>query len=107
MNEEEKDVKEEKTEVKTETETTEDKGDGDVAEEVKLGPIEKAEAVAKRAEAASERLEKANAKSEELKAKEILSGKTEAGEEKEEKEETPAEYKDRIMKGEWPEKPKS
>jgi len=101
MNEEKKDEEEKKETTEVSTEAVKDTDDGDATkeEEVKLGPIEKAEAVAKRAEEAADRIEKATAKQEEATAKNILSGKTEAGEEKEVKEETPAEYKDRIMSG--------
>jgi len=63
--------------------------------------VERAEAAADRIEAAEKRAEERAVEEAEDKAKEILGGDSEAGAQPPAvKEETPAEYKDRVMSGE-------
>jgi len=63
--------------------------------------VERAEAAADRIEAAEKRAEERAVEEAEAKAEEILGGDSEAGAQPiPKKEETPAEYKDRVMSGE-------
>lgn len=63
--------------------------------------VDQAHKAAERIEAANKRMEENIQKMEQLKAEQVLSGRAAAGQEPPEpKPETPAEYKDRIMKGE-------
>jgi hypothetical protein len=64
-----------------------------------LSMIDKAELAAKKLNEASERMEKANARAEEILARQLLSGRAEAGQPSQKIEETPKEYTKRIMGG--------
>ena len=71
--------------------------------EVKIetsNPVERAEAVAKRIEEANKKTEELVLRQEKARAHDILSGKANAGEPPMKLEETPAEYKDRVLRGE-------
>ena len=61
--------------------------------------IERANKAAERVELAIKRHEEVLGQIQEEKAKAILSGRSEAGSQPVKKEETPKEYKDRVMKG--------
>ena len=90
---EEKTTKEEKTE-----DTTDDTDKGDKSETTTL--VDDANAAAERLEKANERKAELLRQEEELAAKKALGGKSEAGQAPvEKKEETPAEYRDRVMAG--------
>ena len=90
--EREKEIKEEKPEVENKSPSM----------------IESAHDAAEKLREQNERMEKNISKLEELKAIETLGGQTNAGEQPESpKEETPEEYKNRIIRGELNEKEKS
>lgn len=68
-------------------------------DETKQSLIEKADALAKRLEAENERGEALAKKNEELAARLTLGGRSEAGQQpQEKKEETPSEYVDRVLR---------
>lgn len=77
------------------------------AEDIGDGNKPKASSVIEQANEAADRLERANQKREELLKKEeallakrVLGGKSEGKEEEKPKEETPQEYKDKVLRGE-------
>lgn len=82
-----------------EAKPTEDAGEGDKPEAV--DPIAEAKAILDATRAENDRREKLLQEEKELKAIKIIGGDSPAGSAPvEKKEETPKEYKDRIMKGE-------
>ena len=88
---------EEETQAETKSET--DSGDGDKPKNASL--VDGAYAAAERIEAANKKQEELIQRQEELIAKQMLAGRTEAGQVKEKpKEETPEEYAEKIRRGE-------
>lgn len=98
-NEKAKDNEETKEEVKEEEEqkTTGNNGDGNIKEKTSI--IERANEVSKKLEQQIEELKELTLRNEEVMAQNILSGKSEAGQKFEKKEESPKEYADRVMQG--------
>jgi hypothetical protein len=71
----------------------------DVVQEKKLSVIESANSAAERLEKANAEMKENIAKIEEIKASDQLSGTTEQPQPEKPKEETPTEYKNRVMSG--------
>jgi len=76
----------------------EDTGEGDKYETTPV--IERAREEREKLEAANKKKEELLDREEQIMAKKALGGQTEAGQVEEKKEETPKEYKDRVMRGE-------
>lgn len=70
-------------------------------EKPEMSMVEQAKAAAMRMEAANKKMEENMKRMEELQARMVLGGNSQAGQEKPKpREETPVEYKNRIMRGE-------
>jgi len=77
--------------------TGEDNNTGNISKKNSL--IEQADAIAKRLEDANQKAEELYKKQEELMARQMLGGKSEAGDSEPKKEESPKEYADKVMNG--------
>ena len=80
----------------------EDEIDENEDEEKSLDMIDKANEAAERLEKATTDLNKSLAKQEAIQVKQTLAGTTDAGQPEEKKEETPTEYKDRVLANDVP-----
>lgn len=90
-----------KDEVETEKEDEfEEKPKKRTKEEVRDILVEKENAAAKRTEAAAENLKIQLDRQERIKAEDTIAGEADAGQTSIKKEETPQEYKDKVMRGE-------
>lgn len=86
----------EETKKKKQEDANGNSGEGDKPKTV--GLVEGANVAAERLETANKKQEELLDRQEELMAKQALGGRTEAGQQQEEKEETPKEYNNRIDK---------
>lgn len=85
---------------KTQEEQTQPEPEAEKEVEAETNPLDEAREINKKKEELLEREEKLQDRKEKLKATRMVGGKTEAGFVPAVKEETPAEYKDRVMRGE-------
>ena len=91
------DEKEEKT-IKKEEPAIDSPGDGDKSETI--SELDRADQIAERQARENDRREAILKREENLAARKAIGGETEAGKPEKKKEETPKEYKDRVMRGE-------
>lgn len=89
---EQKDKKEDKSN------NEENIGDGDKSKTI--SELDRADQIAERQKRENDRREELLIREEQLQARKVIGGETEAGKTVEKKEETPLEYKNRILKGE-------
>ena len=97
----------EEKEIKKEvSEPQEEKSEEEETPQEYKSPIEQAREVADRMEKTTEDLRKENDRREKIMAEDMLAGKAEGGQGNQREEETPQEYKDRLLRGELKESEK-